>query len=68
MTWDLLFYGPLSWVGPIITPVLIALAMMVALPASLSMFHSLFYHEVDTKYWLRLSKNPKFVFLMLVTI
>jgi len=27
MTWDLLFYVPLPWVGPVITPVLIAAAM-----------------------------------------
>jgi hypothetical protein len=30
MTWDLLFYVPLPWVGPVITPVLIAVAMTVA--------------------------------------
>jgi len=30
MTWDLLFYVPLPWVGPVITPVLIALTMVVA--------------------------------------
>lgn len=30
MTWDLLFYVPLPWVGPVITPVLIAMAMVVA--------------------------------------
>jgi hypothetical protein len=30
MTWDLLFYVPLPWVGPVITPVLIALAMVTA--------------------------------------
>jgi hypothetical protein len=30
MTWDLLFLLPLPWVGPVITPVLIALAMTVA--------------------------------------
>ena len=30
MTWDLLFYVPLPWVGPVIAPVLIALAMMMA--------------------------------------
>ena len=29
MTWDLLFYVPLPWVGPVITPLLIALAMVV---------------------------------------
>jgi hypothetical protein len=28
MTWDLLFFVPLPWVGPVITPVLIALAMV----------------------------------------
>lgn len=28
MTWDLLFFVPLPWVGPVITPVLIALAMI----------------------------------------
>ncbi|MBW1914198.1 MAG: hypothetical protein JRI86_04595, partial [Deltaproteobacteria bacterium] len=27
MTWDILFLLPLPWVGPVITPVLIALAM-----------------------------------------
>jgi hypothetical protein len=27
LTWDLLFYVPLPWVGPVITPILIALAM-----------------------------------------
>jgi hypothetical protein len=30
MTWDLLFYVPLPWVGPVITPVLIAIAMIVS--------------------------------------
>jgi hypothetical protein len=30
MTWDLLFLIPLPWVGPVITPVLIAAAMTVA--------------------------------------
>jgi hypothetical protein len=30
MTWDLLFYVPLPWVGPVITPTLIALAMVLA--------------------------------------
>ncbi len=30
MTWDLLFYVPLPWVGPVVTPVLIAIAMIVA--------------------------------------
>ncbi|MFC1823490.1 hypothetical protein ACFL9T_12340 [Thermodesulfobacteriota bacterium] len=30
LTWDLLFLIPLPWVGPVITPVLIALAMMAA--------------------------------------
>jgi hypothetical protein len=30
MTWDLLFFVPLPWVGPVITPVLIAMAMTVA--------------------------------------
>jgi len=30
MTWDLLFFIPLPWVGPVITPVLIALAMVAA--------------------------------------
>lgn len=29
-TWDLLFYVPLPWVGPVITPVLIALTMTAA--------------------------------------
>ncbi len=27
MTWDLLFFVPLPWVGPVITPMLIALTM-----------------------------------------
>jgi hypothetical protein len=30
MTWDLLFYVPLPWVGPVITPLLISLAMVAA--------------------------------------
>jgi hypothetical protein len=30
MTWDILFLLPLPWTGPVITPVLIALAMTVA--------------------------------------
>lgn len=30
LTWDLLFFVPLPWVGPVITPVLIALAMVAA--------------------------------------
>jgi hypothetical protein len=30
MTWDLLFLIPLPWVGPVITPVLVAAAMAVA--------------------------------------
>jgi hypothetical protein len=29
-TWDLLFYVPLPWVGPVITPILIAVAMVMA--------------------------------------
>ncbi|MBW2061940.1 MAG: hypothetical protein JRI95_10315 [Deltaproteobacteria bacterium] len=29
MTWDLLFFIPLPWVGPVITPVLIALALVM---------------------------------------
>jgi hypothetical protein len=29
MTWDLLFFVPLPWVGPVITPVLIAVTMVV---------------------------------------
>lgn len=30
MTWDILFLLPLPWVGPVITPVMIALAMIAA--------------------------------------
>ena len=30
MTWDLLFFIPLPWVGPVITPVLIAITMTTA--------------------------------------
>ena len=30
MTWDILFFIPLPWVGPVITPVLIALSMAAA--------------------------------------
>jgi hypothetical protein len=37
MTWDLLFFVPLPWVGPVITPVLVALAMIVA--GSLIIYH-----------------------------
>lgn len=30
MTWDLLFFIPLPWVGPVLTPILIAVAMVTA--------------------------------------
>lgn len=30
LTWDLLFYVPLPWVGPVISPLLIAITMVVA--------------------------------------
>ena len=30
LTWDILFYVPLPWIGPVITAVLIAMAMVVA--------------------------------------
>lgn len=30
MTWDLLFFIPVPWVGPVLTPLLIALAMVAA--------------------------------------
>ena len=30
LTWDLLFFVPLPWVGPVITPVLVAMAMVTA--------------------------------------
>ena len=30
MTWDLLFYVPLPWVGPVITPTLIAMTLAIA--------------------------------------
>ena len=39
MTWDLLFFVPLPWVGPVITPVLIAMTMVGA--GSLIIY----YHE-----------------------
>jgi hypothetical protein len=37
MTWDLLFYVPLPWVGPVLAPILIAIAMVVA--ASLVIYY-----------------------------
>ncbi|MBW2324401.1 MAG: hypothetical protein JRF41_12970, partial [Deltaproteobacteria bacterium] len=37
MTWDLLFFIPLPWVSPVITPILIALAMTIA--GSLMIFY-----------------------------
>ncbi len=39
MTWDLLFFIPLPWVGPVITPLLIAAAMVV-IGSSLVYFNS----------------------------
>ena len=44
MTWDLLFYVPLPWVGPVITPVLIALTMAVA--GSLIIYYDLKGYEI----------------------
>ena len=47
MTWDLLFFVPLPWVGPVITPVLIAVAMAAA--GSLIIY----YHENNRSIGLR---------------
>jgi hypothetical protein len=46
MTWDLLFFVPLPWVGPVITPVLIALAMVIA--GSLIIYYD---EKYGIRYW-----------------
>jgi hypothetical protein len=46
MTWDLLFSIPLPWVGPVITPMLIALAMAAA--GSLIIYYE---HKGYVIYW-----------------
>jgi hypothetical protein len=49
MTWDLLFYVPLPWVGPVITPVLIALTMTVA--GSLIIYYSAKGYAIQWRWW-----------------
>lgn len=49
ITWDLLFFVPLPWVGPVITPVLIALAMWIA--GSLIIYFDEKYHAIDWRWY-----------------
>jgi len=49
MTWDLLFYVPLPWVGPVITPVLIATTMGVA--GSLVIYYQAKGHKVRWRWY-----------------
>lgn len=49
MTWDLLFFVPLPWVGPVITPVLIAVAMIVA--GSLIIFYEAAGYRIHFKWY-----------------
>jgi hypothetical protein len=49
MTWDLLFYVPLPWVGPVMTPVLIATTMVVA--GSLVIYYLAKGHKVRWRWY-----------------
>ena len=49
LTWDILFYVPLPWVGPVITPLLIAIAMVVA--GSLVIYFGEKGYEVDWRWY-----------------
>jgi hypothetical protein len=49
MTWDLLFYVPLPWVGPVITPVLIAMAMVAA--GSLILYFEAKGYEIQWRWY-----------------
>jgi hypothetical protein len=49
MTWDLLFYVPLPWVGPVITPVLIALSMAAA--GSLIIYYDAKGYAIQWRWW-----------------
>lgn len=49
LTWDILFYVPLPWVGPIITPVLIAIAMVAA--GSLIIYYNEKGYEVRWRWY-----------------
>ena len=49
MTWDLLFFVPLPWVGPVIAPVLIALAMWIA--GSLIIYYDEKYCAIDWRWY-----------------
>jgi hypothetical protein len=49
MTWDLLFYVPLPWVGPVITPLLIAFAM--AMGGSLIFYYDEKGYDIRLKWY-----------------
>ena len=49
MTWDLLFYVPLPWVGPVITPVAIAVAMVTA--GTLIIYYDTKGHDVRWRWY-----------------
>jgi hypothetical protein len=49
MTWDLLFYVPLPWVGPVMTPVLIALTMVVA--GSMIIYYDSRDYAIQWRWW-----------------
>jgi hypothetical protein len=49
ITWDLLFYVPLPWVGPVITPLLIALAM--ALGGSLVIYYDEIGYDICFRWY-----------------
>ena len=63
MTWDLLFYVPLPWVGPVITPVLIALTMVVA--GTLIIFYDEKGVDIDWR-WYDLAVELGFALILIV--
>ena len=63
MTWDILFYVPLPWVGPVITPVLIAIAMVVA--GSLIIYYDEKGYEIHWR-WYDMAVELSCAFIMIV--
>lgn len=54
LTWDLLFLIPVPWVGPVITPCLAALSMMVLALAIIYLQHKGYEVKVKANEWLML--------------
>lgn len=49
MTWDLLFYVPLPWVGPVIAPILIAMTMIAA--GTLIIYYDVKGYVIRWRWW-----------------